>query len=76
MWGHPYTDRVCTIPLVGELDLAWTQVTSFLRVCWQLSPGRGGARDAGARDGVRCEVGLLCSVAITALSGRGLIPSC
>ena len=38
----------------------------------------GRAADGGARTGARCEVGLPppCSVAITALSGRGPIPSC
>lgn len=29
-WSHLYTDCVCSMPLVGELDLMCTQVTSFL----------------------------------------------
>ena len=29
-WNHFYTGCVCSVPLVGELDLMWTQVTSFL----------------------------------------------
>ena len=37
MWEHPYVDCICPMPLTGELDLMWMQVTSFLKVCWQLS---------------------------------------
>lgn len=29
------------MPLMGELDLTWMQVTSFLSLCCQLSPCRG-----------------------------------
>lgn len=38
MKEHPYTDCVCPMPLVGEKDLTWNQITSFFRVCCQLSP--------------------------------------
>ena len=38
IWKHFYTDCVCSVPLVAELDLSCMQVMSFLRVCWQLSP--------------------------------------
>lgn len=34
----PYTECLFPLPWVGELDLMWTQVISFLRVCCQLSP--------------------------------------
>ena len=38
LWEHYYTDSVCPVPLVRELDLTWMKVTSFLKVCWLLSP--------------------------------------
>ena len=73
MWECPCTDCMCPIPLVEELDLIWMQVMSFLRVCWQLSPGRGEARDRGARAGAGCEARLpLWSVTNTALMGMGV----
>ena len=34
---HPYTLYLCPGALLGDLDLAGTQVMSFLRVCRQLS---------------------------------------
>ena len=42
LWEHPYTVCMDSMALVGELDLAQTQVTSFLRVFWQLSPWKEG----------------------------------
>ena len=38
MWKHPYTVCLCPVALVGEMDLTGTQVTSYIRVCWLLSP--------------------------------------
>ena len=32
---------MCPMPLVGELDLMWMQVMSFLMICWPLSPWYG-----------------------------------
>lgn len=32
----PIQTAVCPVPLVGELDLTWMEVTSLLGVCWQL----------------------------------------
>lgn len=58
MLEHSCTDCICLISLVRELDLIWMQVMSFLRVCWQLSPGRGEAGDRGARAGTGCEARL------------------
>ena len=37
MCEHPYVVYMCTVTLVGELDLKWPKVTSSPRVCWQLS---------------------------------------
>lgn len=33
LWEHPYTVCVCPVALVEELDLIWTQVTLFVRIC-------------------------------------------
>ena len=77
MWKCTYTVCVCPVALVGELDFMWTQVMSFLRVCWQMSPTLvgGGDGDGGARAWARRQVGLpLCSVAVTALSRVGSDP--
>ena len=41
MWEQPYVDNTCSVPLIGELNLMWTQVTSFFRECWQLSSWEG-----------------------------------
>lgn len=41
LWEQPYVDSTCSVPLIGELNLMWTQVISFFRVCWQLSPWEG-----------------------------------
>ena len=38
MWKCPYADCTCLMSLVGELVSIWMPVTSFLRVCWQVSP--------------------------------------
>ena len=35
---HFYIDCLCSMSLVAQLDLTYMQVTSFLGVCWQLSP--------------------------------------
>ena len=34
----PYTVCMCSLALVGELDLLWAWVMSSSRVCWQLLP--------------------------------------
>ena len=34
----PYKEYVYPISLVVELDLMWMQITSFLRMYWQLPP--------------------------------------
>ena len=72
IWKHIYAKCVCSAPLMGGLNLTWTTITSFLDVCWCLSPCyimTGGGPDRVARDSTVYEVGLpLCSVAITALS--------
>ena len=40
MWEHPFADCVCPLPFMGEMDLMWTPVMSFLRVYWPLSDRR------------------------------------
>ena len=45
--------------LTVELDLKWTQVTPYLRVCRQLSTWYGVRLEIeGASAGTKCEVGL------------------
>ena len=71
-WNHFYTDCVCPVRLVWELDLMWTQVTSFLSALATITWVMGVAGDRAARAGGECEMGLpLCSVAVTTLSGVG-----
>lgn len=41
VWEQPYVDNTCSVPLIGELNLMWTQVISFFRECWQLSSWEG-----------------------------------
>ena len=36
--GNIPVQTVCPVPWVGELGLPWRQITSFLRLCWQLTP--------------------------------------
>ena len=48
----------------------WMQVMSFLMVCWPLPHWKGGmAGNGGVRVCAGCGTVLLCSVAITVLSG-------
>ena len=69
---------VCPVVLVGELDLTWTQVMSFLRVCWQLSLWK----DVGLeKEGLRPEPGESWGfLSAQGLSppywGQGQVPSC
>ena len=37
VWECLYTVCVCPAAIVGELDLMWTRIMSFPRMCWQLS---------------------------------------
>ena len=39
--GSIHMQTLCPGSLERELDLMWMQVRSFLRMCWQLSLGRG-----------------------------------
>lgn len=72
----PYTDCMCLLPLVGELDLTSEQVTSFLRgTLAALTLAEGGAVDGGAWVGATCKLKLpVCSVPITVVSGTGIDP--
>lgn len=38
MWKHPYIDFRFSVPLEGELDFTWIQVTFSPRMCCYLSP--------------------------------------
>lgn len=42
MWEHSYTDCLCPVPLMRELDLMWRQVTSFLRMLAAITLVGGG----------------------------------
>lgn len=76
MCKHSYIDFLCPGPSWGELDLMWTQVTYFFRVCTMYHLGREWSGDEGAREGFGCGVGLPpCSMAITTLSGTRSDPS-
>ena len=76
MWEHPCTDCICPALLVGELDLTWTKVTSFLRVWGSSHLGREWSWKWWGKAGARCEAGLLfSSMAITTLSGTGSDPN-
>ena len=67
---HLYTDCMCPVPKVGELDLMWMQDTVFLMVLAAITLVGARAGDGVARAGTGCEEGLpFCSVAVTALSG-------
>ena len=71
---YPY-GGACLVVLVGELDLTWTQITSFLRVCWHLSLV---GSELEMRDYTRapCEQGLLlCSGDAITLWGLRQVPS-
>lgn len=49
--------------------MMWMQVTSFLRVCWKLSPWQD--RDGESKASAGYEAGIpLCLVTVTALSGE------
>ena len=74
VWGHP-CQTVCTHWLWRGTAFDVGTVTSFLRVCWRLSPWWLVRLEMGELDLLRNEAGLrLCSVGITALSGVRLVP--
>lgn len=56
---HSYIDFLCPGPSWGELDLMWTQVTYFFRVCTMYHLGREWSGDEGAREGFGCGASLL-----------------
>lgn len=71
---YPY-GRACLVVLVGELDLTWTQITSFLRVCWHLSLV-GSELEMRGYTRATCEQWLLlCSGDVITLWGLRQVPS-
>ena len=67
-------DCVCPMPLVGDLDLTWMQVTFFPGCAGSYHPSGGGLEMEGLKLAL-CEAGLsLCSAAIMTLRGAGSDP--